>query len=160
MGRFQRGLNTVLVVDEAQNLDASLLEEIRLLSNFESASEKLIQIVLCGQPELCRTLELPVLRPLRQRIALEHHLSPLNESDTGRYMSHRITVAGGRFDEIFKPGAEKIFHTASQGYPRLINVLADRVLVAGFARQQRPVSLELVSATLSKLENARLAAAR
>jgi general secretion pathway protein A len=147
--------NAVLVVDEAQNLSAEALEEVRLLSNFETLSEKLLQIVLCGQPELRQTLELPALRPLRQRIALEHHVEPLVEIEVRSYLAHRIAMAGGHYDDIFKFGAEQLFHAFSRGYPRTLNVLADRVLLAAYARKLRPVPVEFVQEQLESLAKAR-----
>jgi general secretion pathway protein A len=147
----RRRRNAVLVVDEAHNLRPEVLEEIRLLSNYESLNEKLLQIVLCGQPELRRTLELPQLRPLRQRIALDHHVQPLCEREVGPYLAHRLATAGGRLDEVFKPGVEGLLHAATQGYPRVLNVLADRVLLSAYARKLRPVPVEFVKEQLEAL---------
>lgn len=151
----RQGRNVVLIVDEAQNLSAESLEEVRLLSNYETLSEKLLQIVLCGQSELRETLDLPALRPLRQRIALEHHVEPLVELEVQYYLAHRIAMAGGRYDDVFKFGAEQLFHAFSRGYPRTLNVLADRVLLAAYARKLRPVTLEFVSEQLESLARAR-----
>jgi general secretion pathway protein A len=150
--RLGAGLNTVLIVDEAQNLDENGLEEVRLLSNVESASQKSLQIVLMGQPELCQTLAAPVLRPLRQRIALEHHIEPLAVDEIRSYLCHRIKVAGGKFDEVFSPGAESVFASFSSGSPRLLNILADRVLLSAFAKQVRPVPLELLEQKANALQ--------
>lgn len=136
--------NVVLIIDEAQNLGLPLLEEIRLLSNLETDSEKLIQIVLTGQPELLQQLASPALRPLRQRIALEHHVESLARREILPYLQHRIGVAGGRFEEIFMPGVEDVFHAFSRGAPRLVNLLADRVLLAAFAKGVRPIPVALV----------------
>ena len=151
----RQGRNVVLIVDEAQNLSAESLEEVRLLSNYETLSEKLLQIVLCGQPELLETLDLPALRPLRQRIALEYHVEPLVEFEVHYYLTHRIAMAGGRYDDVFKLGAEQLFHAFSRGYPRTLNVLADRVLLAAYARKLRPVTLEFLSEQLESLARAR-----
>lgn len=147
----RRGRNAVLVVDEAHNLGPDVLEEIRLLSNFETLNEKLLQIVLCGQPELRRMLELPALRPLRQRIALEHHVRPLLEEEVRPYLSHRLVTAGGRFDDVFKPGVERLLYDATLGYPRIINVLVDRILLAAYARKLRPVPVEFVQEQIEVL---------
>lgn len=136
--------NVVLVIDEAQNLGPSLLEEVRLLSNLETDSEKLLQIVLTGQPELLTHLAAPALRPLRQRIALEHHIEPLERHEVRSYLEHRIRVAGGRLEEVFAPGTEDVFHAYSQGSPRLVNVLADRVLISAFGKGIKPVPPALV----------------
>jgi general secretion pathway protein A len=142
--RLQRGLNTVLVIDEAQNLGFEALEEIRLLSNLETDTQKLLQIVLTGQPELLERLADPRLRQLRQRIAIEHHVEFLREDETGAYLRYRIEQAGGKYDEIFEPGIEPLFYAAARGCPRLISLLADRSLLAAYSRQCKPVTLELV----------------
>jgi general secretion pathway protein A len=137
--RLERGLNTVLIIDEAQNLNARLLEQVRLLSNLETTTEKLLQIVLTGQPELRDILATPEMAPLRQRIALEHHVQPLRAHEIGDYLRHRIEVAGGRYEEVFAPGCEEIFYAFSAGCPRLVNLLADRALLSAFSRQERPL---------------------
>jgi general secretion pathway protein A len=142
--RLRSGRNTVLIIDEAQNLSEECLEEIRLLSNLETDTHKLMQIVLTGQPELLRKLALPSLRQLRQRIAIEHHMEPLNPEDVRPYLEHRIAVAGGNMDEVLKPGCEPTFYWFSGGCPRLISLLADRVLLAGYAKQIRPIPPEFV----------------
>jgi general secretion pathway protein A len=144
LARLERGLNTVLIIDEAQNLDARLLEQVRLLSNLETTTEKLLQIVLTGQPELREVLATPELAPLRQRIALEHHVQPLRAHEIRDYLRHRTEVAGGRVEDLFAPGCEEVFYAFSAGCPRLVNLLADRALLSGFSRQERPVSPELV----------------
>jgi general secretion pathway protein A len=137
--RLERGLNTVLIIDEAQNLEAPMLEQIRLLSNLETNTQKLLQIVLTGQPELRDLLSRAELVPLRQRIALEYHVEPLREEEVSDYLHHRIEVAGGRYSEVFAPGCDAIFYAFSAGCPRMINLLADRALLSAFARQERPV---------------------
>ncbi len=142
--RLRDGRNVVLIVDEAQNLDPVALEEIRLLSNLETDTEKLLQIVLTGQPELRRHLAAPVLRPLRQRIALEHHVEPLLPDEVRPFLAHRISVAGGRYEEVFAPGCEDPFFAFSRGCPRLLNLLADRTLIAAYGKDLRPVPPELV----------------
>ena len=144
LDRLRARRNTVLIIDEAQNLDAGTLEEIRLLSNLETDTEKLMQIVLTGQHELMRKLSHPSLRQLRQRIALEHHVEPLAPEDVHEYLAHRLGVAGGSFEEIFEAGVEESFYAFSAGCPRLISLLADRVLLAAYAQDQKPVSIELV----------------
>jgi general secretion pathway protein A len=142
--RLQDGLNTVLIIDEAQNLDSKMLEQVRLLSNLETNTEKLIQIVLTGQPELRDMLATAVMKPLRQRIALEHHVQPIQDHEVTSYLSHRIQVAGGTYAEIFAPGVEQMFYEFSNGCPRLLNLLADRVLLAAYAKEMKPVLPELV----------------
>ena len=130
------GRRVLLVIDEAQNLDPSVLEQVRLLSNLETATEKLLQIVLTGQPELRDVLASPELSPLRQRIALEHHIQRLRPEELLPYLRHRIEVAGARLEDIFAPGCDEIFYAFSAGCPRLVNLLADRALLAGFSRQE------------------------
>ncbi len=144
--RLRARRNTVLIIDEAQNLSAAALEEVRLLSNLETDTEKLMQIVLTGQPELMRKLEHPSLRQLRQRIAVEHTMVPLSLEQVGPYLAHRIEVAGGQMNTIFEPGVESIFYGFSNGCPRLISLLADRTLLSGFSRQVRPIPLDFVEA--------------
>jgi general secretion pathway protein A len=128
---------------------------VRLLSNVESPSQKSLQIVLMGQPELRQTLAAPVLRPLRQRIALEHHIEPLAAHEIRSYLCHRIEVAGGKFDEVFGLGAEYFFSSFSSGNPRLLNILADRALLSAFSKQVRPVPLELLQQTAQALHLSR-----
>jgi general secretion pathway protein A len=137
--RLRTGRNTVLIIDEAQNLDAATLEEVRLLSNLETDTAKLMQIVLTGQPELIRKLGSPALRQLRQRIAVEHHMVPLRAEEVLPYLAHRIKVAGGHYDNVFAPGCEATFYWFSGGCPRLISLLADRVLLAAYSKSMRPI---------------------
>jgi general secretion pathway protein A len=144
--RLRARRNTVLIIDEAQNLEAGALEEVRLLSNLETDTEKLMQIVLTGQPELLRKLEHPSLRQLRQRIAIEHDMEPLSASETLPYLAHRIQVAGGSYQQVFMPGCESTFHWYSGGCPRLISLLADRVLLSAFSQQIKPIPPEMVEA--------------
>src|SRR5262245_27378349 len=153
--RWHRGRTTVLIIDEAQNLGLEALEQVRMLSNFETDSEKLLQIVLTGQPELRDKLAERELRQLRQRIALAHHVQPLGRSEVGRYLRHRVDVAGGRCGDVFEEGADRVFAAFSGGCPRLINLLADRVLLSAYARQLRPVPLALLEAKVKELEELR-----
>jgi general secretion pathway protein A len=151
LGRLQRRLNTVLVIDEAQNLDAPALEEIRLLSNLETDKEKLLQIVLTGQPELLARLGDPSLRQLRQRIAIEHQVLPLRPDEVGHYLRHRLEVAGGKYEDAFEDGLESLFYAASLGCPRLISLLADRAMLAAYSRKVRPVTAELLEQKASQV---------
>ncbi len=146
LARLESGFNTVLVIDEAQNLSLQALEEVRLLSNLETDTEKLLQIVLTGQPELLERLADPSLRQLRQRIAIEHHVEALRPEQIEPYLRHRIEVSGGKYEEILEPGLEPIFYSASLGCPRLTSLLADRALLASYAKQRRPVPREIVEA--------------
>jgi len=142
--RLRDGLNTVLIIDEAQNLSLTALEQVRLLSNLETSSYKLLQIVLTGQPELRRKLADPRLRQLRQRIAVEHHVAPLRPAEMTEFLRHRTHVAGGRYEHIFASGCENTFAEYSRGCPRLLNLLADRVLLAAYSNGMRPVAPALV----------------
>ena len=142
--RLRGGLNTVLIIDEAQNLDLMTLEQVRLLSNLETDSYKLLQIVLTGQPELLRKLADPRLRQLRQRIAVEHHIAPLRAGEVLAYLRHRIEVAGGRYGHVFAEGCENAFVEYSKGSPRRLNLLADRSLLAAYSAGMRPVPPSLV----------------
>ena len=143
--RLSGGLNSVLIIDEAQNLSLTALEQVRLLSNLETSSNKLLQIVLTGQPELRRKLVDPRLRQLRQRIAIEHHIVPLRLHEMVAYLQHRIAVAGGRYEHIFATGCEAAFAEYSRGCPRRLNLIADRSLLAAYAYGMRPVLPELVA---------------
>jgi general secretion pathway protein A len=142
--RHRAGLNTVLIIDEAQNLGPEALEEVRLISNLETKTDKLLQIVLTGQPELRRNLALPSLRQLRQRIAVQHHVLPLRPQEISSYLRHRIGVAGGTYEEVFATGVEPLIHAFTGGYPRAISILVDRCLISGYARQQKPITAELI----------------
>jgi general secretion pathway protein A len=150
--RLRTGQNTVLIVDEAQNLSIEALEEIRLLSNMETESDKLIQIVLTGQPELRQKLAAPSLRAIRQRIAIQHHVEPLLPEEIRPYLAHRIQVAGGEYEAVFDPGTEELFYDCSRGSPRVINLLADRALLGAYAKQVRPVPRALVERKAKQLE--------
>jgi general secretion pathway protein A len=126
------GHDVVLIVDEAQDLPADLLEQVRLLSNLETDRQKLIQIVLIGQPELKRMLDDPALRQLRQRITVRFHLTPLDRAETELYVHWRMQVAGGNGRPTFTPWAMRRVHRYAGGIPRLINAVCDTALLAGF----------------------------
>lgn len=141
--RHAEGRRVVLVVDEAQNLDAGALEQLRLLSNVNSGDDHLVQLVLAGQPELRAMLQRPDLRQLVQRISVDHHLEPLSRTDTAAYLRHRLTIAGGRPD-LFDDEACAAIHWFGHGIPRLINALADLALVYAFADDRPRVDLDTV----------------
>jgi general secretion pathway protein A len=145
--RGLQGLTTVLIVDEAHNLSTELLEEIRLLSNLETNSDKLLQIVLVGQPELDMKLDSFELRPLKQRIALRAHLSPLDEQDTDKYILERLMIAGGasRSEQLFSPEAVKTIHKYSHGFPRLINTICENALITGYAQQMPTITPDVIT---------------
>ncbi len=134
------GRTVVLVVDEAQNLDPQVLEQIRLISNLETESDKLIQIVLAGQPELGNLLADHRLRQLSQRITVRYQLLPMNYEDTCAYITHRIELAGGWKAATFETGALKKIFRYSAGLPRLINVTCDRALLVGFTEESRTIT--------------------
>src|SRR5262249_52826604 len=127
------GGNVALIVDEAQDLAPLVLEELRLLSNLETGTEKILQIVLAGQPELEKALGDPALRQLRQRIALHVRLRPLSPEEVAAYISYRVGFAGASRSDIFTRDAVSRIATVSHGIPRVINVLADACLVTAFA---------------------------
>jgi len=134
-----RGRRVVLIVDEAQNLSPQTLEQVRLLTNLETATTKLLQIILIGQEELRTLLEQPELRQLAQRITGRYHLSPLSMDETAGYVKHRMRVAGATA-EAFTPGALREIHRLSGGIPRVINVVCDRALLGAFTREEHRVS--------------------
>jgi len=132
--KLASGGNAVLIIDEAQNLSVPVLEQIRMLSNLETETKKLIQIILVGQPELSRTLARPDLAQLNQRITVRCHLSPMEYEDTVRYIHHRISVAGPQGLVRFHPRAYRLIHRYSAGVPRQINAICDRALLVAYAR--------------------------
>jgi general secretion pathway protein A len=150
--RLRTGRNTVLIIDEAQNLSLEALEEVRLLSNLETETEKLLQIVLTGQPELLTKLADPELRAIRQRIAIEHHVEPLRLDEIRPYLEHRLAVAGASYDSVFEDDADQIFFQCSHGFPRVINLLADRALLAGYAKQVKPIPRALLERKAKQME--------
>jgi general secretion pathway protein A len=152
LDRMRDGRDVVLVIDEAQNLTMELLEQIRLLSNLETDNQKLIQIVLMGQPELRRKLEDSSLRQLRQRITVRYHLGALSRDETRRYLEHRMTVAGSRGTPSFDAPAVKAVQRLSGGIPRMINALADKALLAGFVFKTERITKKLVQLAAKELE--------
>ena len=142
--RRQAGETTVLIVDEAQSLTPTLLEEIRLLANIETNNEKLLSVILAGQPELARYMDDPSLSQLKQRLALRCELRPLEPQETAAYVISRIRSAGGIPGNAFTADAVTMIHTASKGVPRIINVLADNALLTGLATGTRPVNRQIV----------------
>jgi general secretion pathway protein A len=138
-----RGRRTVLIIDEAQNLSVDALEQLRLLTNLETSTEKLLQIILIGQPELTALLGRTELRQVAQRVTARYHLRPCGERDTRAYIARRLQVAGQNL-RLFEPGALHAVHRASRGVPRLINVICDRALLGAFAESKRVVSARTV----------------
>jgi general secretion pathway protein A len=150
-GQFEKGLTTVLVVDEAHQIPTEMLEEIRMLTNVETNEQKLVQVLLIGQPELDTKLDSFELRQLKQRIAVRCHLEPLREEETCRYIECRLSLAGASAEAktIFPPETTKAIYRYSQGIPRLINAISDRALITAYARQIRVVPVEVVNDVVS-----------
>jgi type II secretory pathway predicted ATPase ExeA len=139
---FAHGRRTVLIVDEAQNLGANALEELRMLTNINADRDQLLQIVLVGQPELLEILSKPELAQIAQRVSVEYHLQPLNLSEVNHYIKHRLEVAGTTAP-IFTPDAVKAIYYFSGGVPRLVNTLCDYALVHAFASDSQQVTLDI-----------------
>jgi len=139
------GRTVVLIIDEAQNLSPELLEQVRLISNLETDTDKLIQIVLAGQPELGRLLERPELRQINQRIALRYHLHPLDREDSAAYIDHRLALAGGSDRASFSGWALRWLYHYSRGTPRLINILCDRALLVAYTEDRRKITARTVA---------------
>jgi general secretion pathway protein A len=146
LDRYRAGETAVLIVDEAQNLSDEVLEEIRLLTNLETFTEKLLQIVLVGQPELEQKLRLPHLRQLRQRLTLRAKTHPLTLDETQAYVMQRLRIAGSNGRAIFDPEAVTSIHRYAGGIPRVINLLCEHALVSAFVDQQPVVSPGVVEA--------------
>jgi general secretion pathway protein A len=138
--RIHRGRDIVLIIDEAQNLSFEVLEQIRLLSNLETDKQKLLQVVLMGQPELKDVLARKELRQLRQRIWVHYELNPLTLTDLEHYVQHRLTLAGGSGRPHFTKWAMRSLHRASEGIPRIVNNLCDKALLSSFIRESDEVS--------------------
>jgi general secretion pathway protein A len=138
------GQTNVLIIDEAQNLSADVLEQLRLLTNLETAERKLLQIILIGQPELREMLARPELEQLAQRVVARYHLGALSESETAHYVQHRLGVAGGSGASPFDRPAVKRIHQLSRGVPRRINLLCDRALLGGYATGQQRIGADVV----------------
>ena len=143
--RRARGETTALVIDEAQSLSIELLEELRLLANIETPSEKLLPLVLAGQPELAARLNDPGLRQLKQRVALRCELRPFELSETATYIASRIKTAGGQASRLFTREAVQLIHEFSRGIPRTISVMCDNALLSGLALGRQPVGREIVN---------------
>lgn len=152
LDNHSRGRKTVLLIDEAQHLDFDVLEQIRLLTNLETNSEKLLQIILIGQPELAQMLARPELRQLNQRITARYNLEPLNLEETGAYIRHRLQVAGlaaGR--ELFPPSVVRNIHRRTRGIPRLINLLCDRTLLGAYGKNASRANKALLAVAAAEV---------
>jgi general secretion pathway protein A len=151
--RRRAGQNTVLIIDEAQNLLPETLEQVRLLSNFETLNEKLLQVLLVGQPELGERLALPALRQLKQRIALRCRIQPLTVDETAEYIRFRLRIAGARDSGLFTPEAIARITAHAGGIPRIVNALCDHALLIGYADQQRRIDRRVVDDAVRYLES-------
>jgi general secretion pathway protein A len=144
LDRYRAGETAVLIVDEAQNLSDEVLEEIRMLTNLETFTEKLLQIVLVGQPELEQKLKQPQLRQLKQRLTLRAKTHPLTLEETKAYIQQRLRIAGSNGNQIFEPEAMISIHRYSSGIPRVINLVCEHCLVSAFVDQQKVIGPSVV----------------
>lgn len=150
--QYGSGRSAVLIIDEAQNLEPSSLEEIRLLSNLETEKDKLIQIILVGQPELRGLLALPELRQLRQRITIGYHILPLSKPEVTDYIRHRLSVAGLKGRDLFTGAATEEIFNVSRGIPRLVNIICDATLVTGYVEGIKEIDQTLVQEVIQELD--------
>jgi len=146
-------VNVVLIIDEAQNLTPSVMEEVRMLSNFETEKEKLLQIILIGQPELKKKISLPQLEQFRQRIVMHYHLEALDLTETEEYIMHRLTRAGAQDTDIFTPEAVEEIYKYSKGIPRLINVVCHNALISGLIYETRRINREIAAEAINESVN-------
>ncbi|MEA3470759.1 MAG: AAA family ATPase [Thermodesulfobacteriota bacterium] len=158
---FAAGRNAVLLIDEAQNLSRSVLEQIRMLSNLETEREKLIQIILLGQPRLQELLGLPSLRQLNERIMVRYDLAPLNHEQVSRYIEHRLEVARGPDGKVeFSPGACRIISDYSKGIPRRVNAICDRALLIAYTRESAVIDRKVAKEAVDDMGGAYLVGER
>ena len=144
---YAAGHPVVLIVDEAQNMGAKGLEEVRMLSNVNAQKDYLLHLILVGQPELQELLKKPELRQLTQRVSVAYNLTPFSAKDVAAYIAHRLTVAGGN-PEIFTPAAVRLVAVASEGIPRLVNTLCDLALVYGFSEGRESIGVPMIRSVL------------
>ncbi|MFA6320685.1 MAG: XrtA/PEP-CTERM system-associated ATPase [Candidatus Omnitrophota bacterium] len=149
---LSKGNNVILVIDEAQNLKLSALEEIRMLSNLETDTEKLFQIMLVGQPELREKINSPRLRQLKQRVAINFHVAALQKNEVSDYIAHRLTVAGSKGDICFTEDAIDFIFKFSGGIPRSINMLCDKAMLAAYVMETKEITLAIIEKSAQELE--------
>jgi general secretion pathway protein A len=142
--QMANNINTVLIIDEAQNLSSKVLEEVRMLSNLETEKEKLIQIILIGQPQLKAKLEHAKLEQFKQRISVFYHLHALSPSETQEYINFRLKLAGYYANDIFTPDALNLIHSHSRGIPRIINIVCDSALLSGYIMNNKIITREII----------------
>ena len=150
--QYAAGKKILLVIDEAQNLSRKVLEEVRMLSGLETQKEKLLRIILAGQPELANKLDSPRLQQLVQRVRLRFHLGALSKRETHEYITHRLNIAGAGDRTIFEPAACDMVFRYTGGVPRLINVLCDTAMLCGFAEERTVIDDALVKAAVEELQ--------
>jgi len=148
--QLSRNVNVALIIDEAQNLTPAVLEEIRMISNLETEREKLIQIVLMGQPQLIKKLTLPRLEQLRQRIIVHYHLNPLNKEETFDYIKHRLKLTSNNGADFFTDEALELIYQFSRGTPRLVNLICDSALLSGYAQDIKQIDDSLMKEVISE----------
>jgi general secretion pathway protein A len=158
--RLEKDLPTLLIIDEAQNLSTEMLEEVRLLSNLETPSSKLLQIMLVGQPELAQRLARPEMRQLRQRIVLRHQLRPFTPQETAAYVRERLRIAGHTGKDLFDKRALQLIDEVTGGVPRLVNVVCDSALLLGYGRGLRRLGAREIREVAGDLELAPAASAQ
>ena len=147
-----QGHNVVVIIDEAQNLKEGQLEQIRLLSNLETEKEKLLQIILVGQPELIDKLKLHSLRQLNQRVSVRHHILPLEKNELPQYIQHRLSVAGASKPLNFTQEAIEEIYLYSGGTPRLINIICDRALLAGYVLETFTIDYQVIKKCIEEVQ--------
>ncbi len=152
MQQSMSGNNVAIIIDECQNLNIRQLEQIRLLSNLETEKQKLLQIILVGQPELCEKLKNPALRQLSQRVTVRYHILPLGKDEIKQYILHRLKVAGADPRLTMTPQALEAVYAYSQGTPRIINILCERALLAGFIRETFTISDEIIHSCAKEVQ--------
>lgn len=153
ISQYSDKFQPILLIDEAQNLSPDLLEEIRMLSNLETDRAKLLQIILVGQPELKKTLMMPELMQLRQRININYHIAPLTIDETERYIKHRLSIAGNPDAIEFEDTMVSRIYQFSRGIPRLINILCDFALLAAYVDARKTVNIEIIQEVIKDLES-------
>jgi len=154
--KLSLGENVALIIDEAQHLPSPVLEELRMLSNLETDREKLIQIILVGQPELDTKLRSPELRQLKQRVGINCYLTPLNREERIEYILHRLNVAGCKSNHIFSQKATELICKHSRGIPRIINILCDNALVSAYGKERKRIDTDIVGEVISDYERSKL----
>lgn len=153
---FKKGLNAVLIIDEAQNMPIETMESLRMLSNLETSKDKLLQIVLVGQPELEEKLQLRQLRQFRQRIAIKTTITSLSKKECFEYIRHRLAKASRNGSQVFTQRALEMIITESQGVPRIINILCDNALITGFAYQKKKITPGIVWEVINEFKGKKI----